>query len=463
MSLRVGVALSSINLIREASLSSVDRVTDLILLFAVACSSINIVPVLLVPLSVAGLLLAVVSAYFGRPPSIPLSARSYAVYIVASVAYVVVTGIDIFQYALFRRELKFIVPFGAFIIFSILRYHRPIGQAIYSVLITIAFGSFGYFVLTSMAAVILGQYDNPLFPATWEQYEPGRVLYLGQFITHSAAGGFFAALGFILLGLSINMDRQGHQRTIALLAVFGVLVMLLATSSRAFMLATLVTGLYIGAERSRWHALAKKFFFPMIAMVFVGLLLGRLSGVGGMMTESVSGSETIRSHNITVRWILWREAINDFLRSPLTGIGISRFDDSTVVVSTLPAAENVTKGDQQFIGMRYLAEIDMGPGKIHTDQHAHNVYLHILAEGGLLFFLLAVVIWKRTMKLLMDYCSVTSGMERGLAEGIRYALICVAIASLFGNNLLAVIPMCMLLSLAGYVQSMLHYGSARAS
>ena len=95
--------------------------------------------------------------------------------------------------------------------------------------------------------------------------------------------------------------------------------------------------------------------------------------------------------------------------------------------------------DQKY-SVKYLNipffHVNISSFTFHTDQHAHNVYLHLLAEGGIVLFGLFVLMYYTLINQLWKVYKYAIDGDKGLSIGTLYAIACVAIASLFGNNLL---------------------------
>jgi hypothetical protein len=90
-------------------------------------------------------------------------------------------------------------------------------------------------------------------------------------------------------------------------------------------------------------------------------------------------ADTSADANVAIRGYLFGQAIGHFIRSPLVGIGFGRFNDL----------------GKEFVGERglfYVANISDYPSP--SNFTAHNTYLHILAETGLVGLLTIALLFR---------------------------------------------------------------------
>lgn len=196
----------------------------------------------------------------------------------------------------------------------------------------------------------------------------------------------------------------------------------------------------------------------ILAVAVVSLVMGFLStnlsrleaavGIRSSVSASPEGELSLGRtdgwNNAETRLTLWRIAFGDFMRSPILGVGMSRFDDDPRVLATLPESLQIRDiarhGDVRWEGS-FPFRFNDGSLVVHSDQHAHNTFLQVLAEGGIVFaalliagYLSLIIACARGMRRL-------SGVAREGVVGGLMGLSVVAIASLLGNNLLGVIPL----------------------
>ncbi|RDU97327.1 O-antigen ligase family protein [Trinickia dinghuensis] len=180
------------------------------------------------------------------------------------------------------------------------------------------------------------------------------------FIARNAAGGFLA----ILLCLGISCFSMKRSRTLLALMAANAM-MLFSTYSRGSMFGILVLLPYVVFGRKRW----------MLATMVAGLIAASLaiawyhthSGTDYMGYQfSISNSdEKVANLDIRYEW-LWPRALAYFRQSPIIGMGFGSFDDQIALVV-------------HYFGLFGRA---IGVTAEHSDSHAHNSYLNILAELG---------------------------------------------------------------------------------
>lgn len=110
----------------------------------------------------------------------------------------------------------------------------------------------------------------------------------------------------------------------------------------------------------------------LIMVLTIGLAAGLFSRAVHTSREVASATfESERNPGLAMRLGAWRDALRLFRDHPIAGTGLGTFDEATF---TLPG----TTADPQFRQQGW---------------HAHNVYLHLLAETGLLGFLAWCYLW----------------------------------------------------------------------
>jgi hypothetical protein len=188
-------------------------------------------------------------------------------------------------------------------------------------------------------------------------------------------------------------------------------------------------------------------------------------------SEAAVQTATARS-----RIFLAHIALGDFLGSPIIGVGAARFDNDPRVLSTIlgyginsRTTEHPTivgelydnpdelgylkRGTVRFLDVP-LFHINVGSFIAHIDEQAHDSYLTVLAEGGIVFFALFLFMYFRLYQTLGVTQRATDGTTLGdLALGARRLLICVAIASATTDSMVGVLGVLYAFSVASFVLS----------
>ena len=199
----------------------------------------------------------------------------------------------------------------------------------------------------------------------------------------------------VLLWLS---SPDGGMLQLAALATMVMGVSLLMTRSRSglaafvlsMMIAALAVGKRFGAGRSRWFAM--------------GALAVMLAGIFAWAGADVT--DRFRSGSVGLRRVIWRDSVAVIRDFPLVGTGLNTFGPAMLSYQT-------SQRDQHF-------------------QEAHNDYLQILVEGGLLlgvpaafaFVMLGRAIRRRFAQHLDD------GMAYWLRVGATTGLVAIGLQSL---------------------------------
>lgn len=203
-------------------------------------------------------------------------------------------------------------------------------------------------------------------------------LFGGLFYAQNAVGGFLSivcALAFVFW-----YRYRSNKYLIILLFVFTLLVL---TYSRGSIIGFLM------AVPAWYFAIRKKFKWILVLLLFPVLLtIGSLM-VGYPYYQNVMVSENMaefdfeegietKNANILIRlFYTFPRAYYSFTHSPILGTGVGSFDDRPY----------------HFKEIIPYVSYNAQPEKIHTDNHAHHSYLHILAEQGIVGLTVFLVFW----------------------------------------------------------------------
>jgi len=191
------------------------------------------------------------------------------------------------------------------------------------------------------------------------------------FIARNAAGGFFAIL--FCLGLACCL-KQRSKLLVGMLVLNGL--MLFSTYSRGSMLGLLVLIPYF-LVRGRWAR-------PALGLLMASLIAASLAiaimhthdsvNYLGYRFDISNADEKVANLDIRYEW-LWPRALEYFRMSPIVGMGFGSFDDQFSSV----------------VGYFGIFTEALGITINHSDSHAHNSYLNILAELGIVG--LGLIMW----------------------------------------------------------------------
>ncbi|NUU95850.1 hypothetical protein XO10_06105 [Marinitoga sp. 1135] len=206
-------------------------------------------------------------------------------------------------------------------------------------------------------------------------------IYHYLFKAHNAAGGYYLMIS--LFGLFLFFEKKSFFYGFLFVSNAAALYF---TKSRGSLLAFLwVMGLLIIDFLFKNKKLKKAYYILTIigSILIIGgaYYLSKEHGVYNLQptnAEVFDLNNPNRTANISDRlFVLWPRAIDDFLRSPLFGIGFTRYND-------LP---------YRFIGIEHVFMINTST-VLFSDAHAHNSFLHILAETGIIGFIFLILLLK---------------------------------------------------------------------
>ncbi len=200
-------------------------------------------------------------------------------------------------------------------------------------------------------------------------------VYHFLFEAHNAAGGYLS----VITALTFAVWRNAATKPIWIILLLGDLVGLYLTESRGSELALLLSWWLVVCLKER-HI--KKVVIAVVVVTVAVLLytypIWVSSGKpGGVADVSVGDGITGRDANVLDRVLyLWPRAVDLFFQSPLVGTGFGSYND-------LP---------YRLEGQAHILEFNDPVVLTFSSAHAHNSYLHILAETGLIGLTLVVLL-----------------------------------------------------------------------
>lgn len=253
--------------------------------------------------------------------------------------------------------------------------------------------------------------------------------FSGLTSSHHAAGLVFGASAMILAAAR-RSPELGIRPPIAL--IVGALVLAVGSGSRTAVVGLVAAAIWLAYERQRLTEVLRVTsavaVLGVVALVFSDKLAGTLAGllspdlwnaawqqftVGLGSTEGAyyeggsagAGEPYIR--NILGRFFYWGIAIGLWLRSPLVGIGSFRFNDV----------------DMSFSGIYGVVDVATS-GVDRSDEliGAHNQYLGILVENGLLGLVLLLSIWILPYRYIAKRNSPSERIRESGRQMVPFAL-----------------------------------------
>ena len=262
---------------------------------------------------------------------------------------------------------------------------------------------------------------------------PPQYILHGLFRAHNAAGAVYALASCISLALLL---QEKKTRVLSL---------------PTFWFAAIFTGLVLSKSRTAYTAFvpASIFIFAtarknlkqslkIVALVVLPLSMFLL--VQPEVSQRVEGITDTDDPNVFNRFIVFKEALDDFYMSPLLGIGFGRHNDDSLKFSGIPnVAYIATSGDV-----------------INSDEHAHNSYLHFLAEGGIIGLTLMMGIWvslyRWVKKVRSQFAESTFG--KAFVTGVQACIILELLISFTEHSLGTGVSVLCTLTMVGLLQNL---------
>lgn len=281
--------------------------------------------------------------------------------------------------------------------------------------------------------------------------------FVGLLTSHTGAGAFWATVTSFLLAYSLRT----HERTVQALAMVSLLLTL-GTGGRAATLGFVAVVAWLALRRELLHGHALKLAIPILLLAVPGAWIvgtqvpevsermsemfhpDALSSLNATMQEptlrDASGyfhsGAGLEHHNLVIRLFLWKYAWHLFEQSPLVGIGFGRFNDTHLEFSGVCHVVNLAVEGETYVGSTIRWELDQ---LMTSTGNAHNSYLHVLAETGIVGLAMFLYLWWSMYRS----CRVSGRSDTGdrfavgYCHGCQAAIICLLVASLAGHALAA--------------------------
>jgi O-antigen ligase len=212
-------------------------------------------------------------------------------------------------------------------------------------------------------------------------------IFHGFFRAHNAAGAIYAIATLVAFALLVS----GKSPSIFSLPSFWVacnFIGIVLTQSRTAYVSFCIAFLLVFFRKRASARNAFKFGSLILIPLLYGLLV---QPDVSQRTEAVSNLE---DPNIVERFIYYQRALEDFTQSPIVGTGFGRFNDEL----------------KSYSGVPHLVYFATSGISVNDDLHAHNSYLHFLAEGGIVGAGLMLAVWISALRWV-------SGKKQIFAEG----------------------------------------------
>ena len=234
--------------------------------------------------------------------------------------------------------------------------------------------------------------------------EGGGDMFVGWFRAHNTAGGVYAIAAVLALAFLQEGGLRWKERWFRWGLFLACLGGLAQTYSRGAYFGFVAGAAVVFPLRKLRQDFRIGLMLVVAALLMVltnNSLIGRIDTV----TDAYYG-------NNAERIVLWKEALHDFADSPLIGMGYGRYNDVGL----------------QYWGAKGIVWVAVRGRIVNSDNHAHNSYLHFLAEGGLIGLVITLLVWWAAWKELSFFMthlprSKLYWLERGATGGLVVALV----------------------------------------
>lgn len=265
------------------------------------------------------------------------------------------------------------------------------------------------FIVTSVI-VVLGIYQDIsgiVYPFPVQPFSDGKLL--GFFLHHIPAGGFFSILAVLSASFFLFWRTSIRIKIIIGILFFILLSGTLLTLSRTYFISLIITIPLILLRKSlkvTTLSVIALLLFISITMIYSPSIKDRALSIFDLKNNP---------SNIE-RLYLWKVAIDMIKDHPVTGIGFKQWREKVSEYSS-----------------KYSSAWKFTSASLY---HAHNVYLHVAAETGLvgLFFFLSFWLYLLYLTFHTAYIYSNDSFIRALNLGTSYALINLLIGGLFEEN-----------------------------
>ncbi len=268
------------------------------------------------------------------------------------------------------------------------------------------------FVLLSVtsATIILGLFQKMFgidYPLPEQPFQAGKLMgFVGY---HIHAGGFFSTLAVLAICLILFWQTsQGTKIFLSvLLSILGL--GLLFSMSRTYYVSLIVTLPFIFVRKS-----LKATFIGTVAVLL--LVITALTLSPSIRERTLSIADVKKNPSNVERLYLWKVARDMIADNPVAGVGFKQW------------GENLYRYKD-----KYAAEWQFTPAALH---HAHNVYLSVAAETGIVGLALFLVFWLYLLYLMFMTARKASpgSFAKAVTLGASFALINLLIGGMFEEN-----------------------------
>jgi O-antigen ligase len=350
-------------------------------------------------------------------------------YLILSYLFAGQRFVDIFSYDFLRNDGNFFFCYILFFVFAIPHNNfRKLADYYFKI----------FFIVFTIFAIfgIIEYFFEVKFLMVQSSGHAGR-FFLALNNAHNATGSVYAIVCVFLLVFLLK-ENKNILRLLYIVSLVISLLALFLTKSRASYIGFIAAAVII-----LWlhFKSVKKFFISIAVLIAAAIPLVFLTDIYKRIFQILD----LRSGTTVVRFFIWEKAWHLFSQSPLFGIGYGRFND-IFNIDTGVYDLNRLKGFWGIIAL-YLKD-----KFVFSDAHAHNAYLHFLAETGIIGLFLIMLFWILcVIKIIQAYRDNSDSFSSKVLLSAIGGIFALLILSFFENYISAttiMIPLSMISSIA---------------
>ncbi len=233
--------------------------------------------------------------------------------------------------------------------------------------------------------------------SSWHYDDDSRIRGTFSLLGSNEIATFYASYTLILITLFYFIKTTKMRVVLGLLIALNIYSIVYSYSRGAYL------GFLVALLAIVWHTRKKLVFIliPMI-LVFGGIILNFLPTSVQERFQSISAAEdeSTRDESAQSRFVFWGYAFEQFLQNPVVGKG-------------------------------YLTFVEFNPYHMDT----HNYYMKLLAEQGIIGFIIFLVILWRASKVGRNlYDESDDPLYKALGIGLFGVVVSLAFGNIFGDR-----------------------------
>jgi len=256
----------------------------------------------------------------------------------------------------------------------------------------------------------------------------------GLFEAHNSAGAVYGLAACLALALLVYSPSANvfSARTFWFVTCFTGLT--LSKSRTAYIAFVGTFALVFLTSKKHYRKVSKVAVFVLIPLIYFWLSQPQV-------THRAAAISSLDDPNVIGRFEHFSEALYDINISPVVGIGFGRFNDES----------------KKFSGIPHLLYFATGGDVVNDSSHAHNSYLHFLAEGGIVGLTLMLGVWislLRWVRKIQGRFAETT-FSYAFANGIQACIVFEFLISFTEHSMGTAVSSLLVLTMVGLLRNLI--------